>query len=108
MKTFNQITEQCGFIITEAKEKVFLVKVSGKVNADVIEAWSQSAKSNNIVVTKVEQYSDDVIKVAITKGSAASLKRTFRVVNVQNFTALTSKHSEDDQSDITYKNIRKG
>jgi mannose/fructose/N-acetylgalactosamine-specific phosphotransferase system component IIB len=107
MKSFQQIAESCGFI-TEAKEKVFLIKVSGKVNADVLGAWSRSAEANDIVVTKAEQYADDIIKATITKGSAASLKRTFRATGVQNFTALTAKPAEDDQSDITYKNIRKG
>lgn len=106
MKTFNQICEEVNLF--EAKEKVFLVKLSGAINDDVIHAWKRSAESNEVVVTSAQKYADDIIKVSITKGSAAKLKRTFRVIGVQDFTALSSKHAEDDQSDITYKNIRRG
>ena len=107
MKSFKQIAEDCGFL-TEAKEKVFLLKMTGNVSNEVIDAWKRSADSADIIVSKAEKYADNIIKATITKGSAAALKKTFRVQAIQNFTALTAKDAEDDQSDITYKNIRRG
>lgn len=105
MKSFGQIAEEVGFILTEAAEKQFLVKLQRNLTTDVVNAWHDSAKSE-IAISKIEKYNDTTMKVTVTKGSAAALKRTWNVMGVQNFTALTSTHA-DSPVEMTYYNIRK-
>lgn len=100
MKTFKQLHEEIN-----TKEKQFLVKLSMKLSDDVVNAWIKSAKKE-VTLSKVEKYADDILKVTVTKGTSAALKRTWSVLNVQNLTSLLSQ--KDSPVEMTYYNIRNG